>query len=219
MSSIKQKNIVLIEPFFTGSHQSWAEGYKNNSQHNITIISLKGIYWKWRMHGGAITLAKMFNEHIKQNGTPDLIFITVGTPVDEYSNPKIKLFLSIIENYKKFFTKEQIIIIRSSVFPNICMHVNNILGRKTRWNIAYCPERILQGYSIRELSKLPQIISGFTKKSIVESEKLFKKITNKTVISTVKEAELAKLFTNSLRYIQFAMVHNIIVQSIWYVNL
>ena len=61
----KKLNIVLIEPFYTGSHKAWAEGYQQSSQHNIHIISLKGIYWKWRMHGGAITLAKMFNEYIK----------------------------------------------------------------------------------------------------------------------------------------------------------
>ena len=133
------------------------------------------------------------------------VFITLGTPVDEFSNPKINLFLGVIKKYKKFFRKEQIIIIRSSVFPNICTHIKRILGEKIKWNIAYCPERIVQGYSIKELSKLPQIISGFTKKSIIESDKLFKKITNKTIKCSIEEAELAKLFTNSLRYIQFAI--------------
>ncbi|MEL1226943.1 MAG: DUF3524 domain-containing protein, partial [Candidatus Neomarinimicrobiota bacterium] len=53
--------ILIIEPYFTGSHKQWAESYKSNSSHNIKILSLKGQFWKWRMHGGAITLAKMFN--------------------------------------------------------------------------------------------------------------------------------------------------------------
>ena len=65
-------NIVLIEPFFTGSHKQWALGYKNYSKHNIDIFYLKGIYWKWRMHGGALTLSKMFNKY----GEPDLILVT-----------------------------------------------------------------------------------------------------------------------------------------------
>ena len=69
-------NIVLIEPFFTGSHKQWALGYKNYSKYNVDIIYLKGIYWKWRMHGGALTLSKMFNKHIKENGKPDLILVT-----------------------------------------------------------------------------------------------------------------------------------------------
>ena len=85
MENFKKLNIVLIEPFFTGSHKSWAEGYQKSSKHNLSIISLKGIYWKWRMHGGAITLARIFNQHLKKNGYPDLIMVTdmLNLPVFE----------------------------------------------------------------------------------------------------------------------------------------
>lgn len=62
--------IALLEPFFTGSHQSWAEGFKAKSRHEITILSLPGKHWKWRMHGGAISLAKQYFE-LKDR--PDLI--------------------------------------------------------------------------------------------------------------------------------------------------
>ena len=53
-------NIVILEPYFTGSHASWANEYKAYSRHQVTILSLKGQYWKWRMHGGAVTLADKF---------------------------------------------------------------------------------------------------------------------------------------------------------------
>ena len=53
-------NILLLEPYFTGSHRSWAEGYKKHSNHDITILSLPGRFWKWRMHGGSVTLSKEF---------------------------------------------------------------------------------------------------------------------------------------------------------------
>ena len=76
MQSQQSLNIILIEPFYTGSHKSWADNYKKNSQHNITILSLQGIYWKWRMHGGAITLAKIFNDYICENCVPDLLIVT-----------------------------------------------------------------------------------------------------------------------------------------------
>lgn len=52
--------IALIEPFLGGSHQKWAEGYKAHSQHRIEIFGLPARFWKWRMHGGAISLAKKF---------------------------------------------------------------------------------------------------------------------------------------------------------------
>ena len=54
--------ILLLEPYFTGSHRSWAEGYKKHSNHDITILSLPGRFWKWRMHGGAVSLAKEFEK-------------------------------------------------------------------------------------------------------------------------------------------------------------
>ena len=62
--------ILIIEPYFTGSHKTWAEGYQSNSRLNIEILSMSGHYWKWRMHGGAITLAKKF---LAKGYSPDLI--------------------------------------------------------------------------------------------------------------------------------------------------
>ncbi|MEM6963201.1 MAG: DUF3524 domain-containing protein [Bacteroidota bacterium] len=57
--------ILLLEPFFTGSHQQWAEGLQKYSRHQIEILSLPGRHWKWRMHGGAVTLAQVFNKKYK----------------------------------------------------------------------------------------------------------------------------------------------------------
>lgn len=65
--------ILIIEPYFTGSHAEWAEGYKRYSQHEVEILSLEGRNWKWRMHGGAVTLARDFIERAHR---PDLILAT-----------------------------------------------------------------------------------------------------------------------------------------------
>jgi len=62
--------ILLIEPYYTGSHRQWAEGYQKNSDHEIKIISMKGQFWKWRMHGGAVTLSIQFTQ---LNWKPDYI--------------------------------------------------------------------------------------------------------------------------------------------------
>jgi glycosyltransferase involved in cell wall biosynthesis len=65
--------ILLIEPYYTGSHKKWANDYRRLSNHNVKILSLKGQFWKWRMHGGAVTLADKFN---KINWKPNLIIAT-----------------------------------------------------------------------------------------------------------------------------------------------
>ncbi len=66
-------NILIVEPYYTGSHALWAEGYKKNSRHNVQILSMPGRYWKWRMHGGAVTLARDF---LARGSAPDLILAT-----------------------------------------------------------------------------------------------------------------------------------------------
>ncbi len=65
--------ILLVEPYYTGSHAAWAKGYACHSQHHIDILSLPGRFWKWRMHGGAVTLARKF---LNSNAAPDLILAT-----------------------------------------------------------------------------------------------------------------------------------------------
>lgn len=50
--------IWLVEPYLTGSHQAWAEGYRDHSRHSVRLLSLPGRFWKWRMQGGAVTLAR-----------------------------------------------------------------------------------------------------------------------------------------------------------------
>lgn len=55
-------NIALIEPFYGGSHKQWVDGLMSNSQHRYSLLSLDAKNWKWRMYGGAISLAKEFEQ-------------------------------------------------------------------------------------------------------------------------------------------------------------
>jgi glycosyltransferase involved in cell wall biosynthesis len=66
-------NILILEPYMTGSHSAWAEGYRLHSGHSVEILALKGQFWKWRMHGGAVTLARQFSAGRCE---PDVILAT-----------------------------------------------------------------------------------------------------------------------------------------------
>ncbi len=52
--------IALLVPYCTGSHANWAGGLARFSRHTLRILSLSGFFWKWRMHGGAVMLAREF---------------------------------------------------------------------------------------------------------------------------------------------------------------
>ena len=135
------------------------------------------------------------------------IVIAIGTPVDEYLNPKTRVFLEFFESLKKYITPDQTIIIRSTVYPHTCQQILNLFGNDKNWNIAYCPERIVQGYAIKELKELPQVVAGLSEEAVKEASELFSTISPKIIKTSLGEAELVKLFSNAWRYVQFAVAN------------
>jgi UDP-N-acetyl-D-mannosaminuronic acid dehydrogenase len=134
------------------------------------------------------------------------VVIAIGTPVDEYLNPKTRQFLDEFQRLSRYLTEKHTIIVRSSVYPNTCAQMaNRLKGR--RIPIAYCPERIVQGYAVRELKELPQIVAGMTERAVDDAAELFGLISPKIIRTSMKEAELTKLFSNAWRYIQFAVAN------------
>ncbi|MEL7533105.1 MAG: DUF3524 domain-containing protein [Bacteroidota bacterium] len=65
--------ILLVEAFYGGSHQLWADALQKHSQHEVEILHLPARHWKWRMHGGAIELSKQWRE---SGFEPEVILIT-----------------------------------------------------------------------------------------------------------------------------------------------
>jgi len=65
--------VLLISPYHGGSHAAWAEGLRRHSVHDIELLTLPDRFWKWRMHGAAVTLARRF---LREGERPDLILAT-----------------------------------------------------------------------------------------------------------------------------------------------
>ena len=73
--------------------------------------------------------------------------------------------------------------------------------------MAFCPERIAEGKAMTELFELPQIVSGRTERARSRAARCSRRLTDTIVQLSPEEAELAKLFTNTWRYIKFAAVN------------
>lgn len=65
--------VALIEPYDAGSHRAWADGYAQHSEHEVTVLSHAGAFWKWRMHGAHLTLGKAVVRHVAEVGPPDVV--------------------------------------------------------------------------------------------------------------------------------------------------
>lgn len=138
----------------------------------------------------------------------DVIIFVTGTPVDEHHNPKIKEITNIIKYYLPYLNKNQLIILRSTIFPGTTEVIDNILIKNFGTSkLAFCPERIVQGQGIKEIFELPQIVSATSEIAYNEAKEVFEKISPKIIPLESKEAELAKLITNAWRYLEFAIAN------------
>jgi UDP-N-acetyl-D-mannosaminuronic acid dehydrogenase len=136
------------------------------------------------------------------------VIVVIGTPVDEHLNPDQTAIPRALETCAPYFRDGQILILRSTVYPGVTELVERMIARLgVAVDVAFCPERIAEGKAMTELFELPQIVSGRTERAQRRAEELFGRLTEKIVHLSPEEAELAKLFTNTWRYIKFAAVN------------
>ncbi len=138
----------------------------------------------------------------------DVVVFVTGTPVDEHLNPKIHDVMKVLKAYLHLLNKRQLIVLRSTIFPGVTRIVEDTLKAKLgAANLAFCPERIVQGKGIEEIFNLPQLVSGVNKKAENAAASLFAVIAPKIIRIKPEEAELAKLMTNAWRYLEFAIAN------------
>jgi UDP-N-acetyl-D-mannosaminuronic acid dehydrogenase len=143
------------------------------------------------------------------------IIVTIGTPVDEYLDPSVVAFDRSLESLVERVRPGQLLVLRSTVFPGMTDRLARQLERQGRLDVdlAYCPERIVQGQSLEELEQLPQLVAGATRRAADRAAALFSVICPKVLFLKPVEAELAKLFCNAWRYINFAIANQFYVMA------
>lgn len=145
------------------------------------------------------------------------IILTLGTPVDENINPVYDQINESISKALDFFRPNQTLILRSTVSPRTTQYVQSLIEERgvfrvgNNFFLAFCPERITEGNSLDEIKTIPQIIGGVDRKSTQKAVKLFQSIGVETLETDDTSAELAKLFTNMYRYINFAIANEFMV--------
>ena len=133
------------------------------------------------------------------------VVVIVGTPVDAHLNPDPAVVPKAVEQIATHLRPGQLLVLRSTVHPGVTQLTEKTLAQLGLVvDVAFCPERIAEGHAMTEIFDLPQIIAGRTEKASERAEKLFSNLASTMVKVTPEEAELAKLFTNTWRYVKFA---------------
>jgi UDP-N-acetyl-D-mannosaminuronic acid dehydrogenase len=138
-------------------------------------------------------------------GLADTVVVVIGTPIDEHLNPDPHAIPRALGPAAPYFRDDQLLILRSTVYPGVTGLVEQTLADLgLAMDVAFCPERIAEGRAMTELFSLPQIVGARTERVTERAAAFFGRLTDRIVPLSPEEAELAKLFTNTWRYVKFA---------------
>ena len=147
-------------------------------------------------------------------GTAEQVIVVIGTPVDEHLNPDPGTVPNALAACVPYLRDGQLLVLRSTVYPGVTALVEKMITELgVQIDVAFCPERIAEGKAMTELFELPQIVSSRTSRGMDRASALFRRLTQTLVPMTPEEAELAKLFTNTWRYIKFATANQLYMMA------
>jgi len=136
----------------------------------------------------------------------EIVITVIGTPLDQHLNPTFDVFHEITRAENTPLRAGQLFVLRSTIYPGTVERVADSLRRRgLDIDVAFCPERVAEGVALEEIRSLPQIVAGCSERAQARAAELFALIAPQIVPLAPMEAELAKLYTNAWRYIQFSI--------------
>ncbi|HET9410755.1 MAG TPA: nucleotide sugar dehydrogenase [Candidatus Dormibacteraeota bacterium] len=137
-----------------------------------------------------------------------VIILVIGTPIDEFMNPSVTVFDRVIDELTPHIGSDCLVVLRSTVFPGTTEGVERRLRAAGKDAVVvFCPERIAEGHALEEIKSLPQLIGASTDDAFERARALFDPLGVLLVRTSPLEAELAKLLTNTWRYMKFAIAN------------
>ncbi len=137
---------------------------------------------------------------------PAIVF-TLGTPSFSHIEIDISDIRSAIDDLLPVLTPDHLIVLRSTVAPGTTDWVAGYIAarRDERPAVAHVPERIAAGRFLAEIDTLPTIVGGVDEASAERASQLFSIFGVPERRTSPVQAELAKIWTNILRYTHFAL--------------
>jgi UDP-N-acetyl-D-mannosaminuronic acid dehydrogenase len=156
---------------------------------------------------GRLTLT----QRIQDAAEADYVVLTLGTPTHVHIEIDISQIRSAIDDLLPLLREGQTIILRSTVAPGTTEWVAGYIEQRREFTVgddlfvAHVPERIAANHFLEEIETLPCIVGGVGEASGAKAAEPFSAFGARIVQTTPVEAELAKIWTNILRYTQFAL--------------
>jgi UDP-N-acetyl-D-mannosaminuronic acid dehydrogenase len=153
-----------------------------------------------------------FSSEIPSDCKATVFIVTVGTPLGADGRSRMDPIAAVAAQVAKVLKDGDIVILRSTVklgtTRRVVLPVLQTSG--VPFDLAFCPERTLEGKALVELRQLPQIVGGLNSASAIRASQIFQFLTPTVVrVSDVETAEMVKLIDNANRDIMFAYANEV----------
>jgi UDP-N-acetyl-D-mannosaminuronic acid dehydrogenase len=151
------------------------------------------------------------SSHAADAAQADAIVLTLGTPALSHIEIDIRDIRTVLDDLLPHLREDHLVVLRSTVAPRTTEFVAGYLEKQRGFRVgenlfvAHVPERIAADRFLAEIGTLPCIIGGVGEASGERAARLFEPLGAPLVQTTPVQAELAKIWTNILRYATFAL--------------
>ncbi len=141
----------------------------------------------------------------------DDVVLTIGTPSFSHIESDLRQVRAAVDDMLALLRPGHAVILRSTIAPGTTEFVAGYIEKRRGLRVgsdvfvAHAPERIAAGRFLQEISTLPCIVGGVGEASTDRAADLFEVFGAPIVRTTPVQAELAKIWTNILRYATFAL--------------
>ena len=151
------------------------------------------------------------SERIQDAAGADYVILTLGTPTYVHIEIDVSQIRGVVDDLLPLLREGQTLILRSTVAPGTTDWVAGYIEQRRGFRVgedlfvAHAPERIAENHFLEEIASLPCVVGGVGEGSGESAARLFEVFGTEIVQTTPVQAELAKIWTNILRYAQFAL--------------
>ena len=143
----------------------------------------------------------------------DIFMISVPTPIDKDNNPDITFVIEATNAIAPYVRDNNTVILESTSPVGTTEKVVEILekkGKSKQFYVAYSPERVLPGQTMRELVENDRIVGGITQEAAKRVQKFYKTFVHGEVLMTdSRTAEMSKLTENACRDVNIAFANEL----------
>lgn len=153
-----------------------------------------------------------FSDKIPQAVGKRVFIITVGTPIDKNKRAILDSIVNVSKQVADSMIHGDMVILRSTVKLNTTTSIVAPILEKSQKNfdLAFCPERTLEGAALSELGSLPQIVGAASSRARLRAANFFQQVTPNVVnVSNIETAEMIKLVDNMQRDVFFAVSNEV----------